>query len=87
MDYCRSEGSRPDSTSMTRPEIRNRRHRDNGTYVGVVHDRCDDPEEKNEAKEDVYFGPPWKHQWATKPHDLCPIERYYAHTHARVDAE
>lgn len=73
--------------SVTRSEVRNGRQWLSGTCVGIVHDRHDDPEEENETKEYVDFGPPWKHQWTANPRDLRPIERHYGHAHARVDAE
>jgi hypothetical protein len=45
-----------------------------GTYVRVVHGRDDDPEAKDDAKHDVYLGPPRRDERRSDPGNLTPVE-------------
>ena len=58
-----------------------------GTHVGVIHNRCDDPEEHDKAKKDVDLRPPREHEGAADPGYLRPVERKDGHSHSGTDAK
>ncbi|KAF8155357.1 hypothetical protein K438DRAFT_1777711 [Mycena galopus ATCC 62051] len=55
--------------------------------VGVVQRGGEDPEEQDEAEEDVYLGTPRDHERGPDPGDLIPVEGEDAHAQPARDAE